>query len=223
MKRKIRSESARFFSVACFALISLVLTSLLLYPGTISRAREKDEVKEKPIGKSWAERRTKLRKALPNPTDNLNDRMRARLRKFRIVRRPQTELSGYQSAPSLWEAMSAFYGFIEKRELDVYEEQEGIPDHFPDRGAYYDFLDTVLPAMRDRRFERNRILGYRIHEISPVADEPDKVNVLISVTSDDIFPFGKLMVCTHQWFRSSFGWYPGKVYAEPATYWERIR
>ena len=195
------------------AIIIFCLVALAMLASGTAFSQEPDEEK------SWVEQRAELKEALPRKVSE----WRTRIERLRIVRRPRTVLSAYQADPSLWESMARFYDFIKMRELDVYEEQEGIPGFFPDRDTYYDFLDTMLPAMRDRRFERNRILCYQVHEIRPAADDPDQVIVIISVTSDDILPFGKLMVYTHHWLRSSFGWYPGKVHAEPATWWERIR
>ena len=200
-----------------FRIVRMILSCLIAvsfsYVGANGFAQEE-------VGKkSWAQRKAEIKNILPEKREEYKNR----LKRLRIVRRPKTFLSSHQADPSLWEAMTGFYDYISTRELDVYEEQEGIPGFFPDRDSYYDFLDTVLPPMRDRRFERNRLLEYRIHEISPLLDSPDKVDVTISVTSDDIFPFGKIMICTHQWIRGADGWYPGKVSAEPATWWERIR
>lgn len=142
--------------------------------------------------------------------------------RLKVVRRPETVLHGYDPDPALWEAVTKFYDHLKSRELDVIYEQEGIPDFFPDRSTYYNFLDTMLPAMRDRRFERNRLLDYQVHAITQDPARPDEATVLLSITSDDLLPFGKLMVFRQAWLRQ-YRWYPGKVEADPATYWERIR
>ena len=174
---------------------------------------------EKSSDKSWEDLKKKLAKGVPDEVKNTKEH----LERAKIVKRPETELTSFESSVTLWISINSFYKYILKRELDIYEEQEGIPGYFPDRAAYYDFLDTVLPAMRDRRFERNRILDYKIHEISPVEDEPGSYDVVISVDSDDIFPFGKLMIFHQRWRNGPKGWYPGKVEAKPATWLERIR
>jgi hypothetical protein len=169
--------------------------------------------------KSWAQFQSELRDAIPNfIAEN-----KLRWQRLRIVRRPKQALSGYEADPGLWKNLNDFYAFILNRELDVYEEQEGLPAFFPDRPAYYDFLDTIIPAMRERKFERNRILAYQVHEIAPVPEQTGQVTVLMSVTSDDALPFKKLMIYRQAWIQTPSGWYPGKVAAEAATWWERIR
>jgi len=167
--------------------------------------------------KTWSEYRAELIEYIPGKLAEY----RARIERLRIVTRPDRVLEGYDDNPALYIAITSFYHYIRGRELDVYYEQEGIPDFFPDRDAYYDFLDTMLPAMRDRKFERNRLLEYRIHAIEPVGR--DEAEVVMSIESDDIFPFGKIMVYRQTWSYGMRGWYPGKVHTEPATYWERIR
>lgn len=142
------------------------------------------------------------------------------IRSLRIVRRPHAVLQGYDAEPELWKSMTSFYDLIKGRELDMYAEQPGIPEFFPSREAYYDFLDTILPAMRDRQFERNRLLSYRVHEIKSVGQEAD---VIISIKSDDSLRIGKSMVFHQRWLSQGYRWYPGKVTADAATIWERIK
>jgi hypothetical protein len=142
---------------------------------------------------------------------------------LRLVRVPENVMTSFDDDPALWKSATAFYDYIQNRELDVYQEQQGLPYFFPNRAAYYDFLDTMLPAMRDRRFEKNRILTYAIHGITVDFEDPQKAYLLMSATSDDTFPFGKVMVYHHTFLRSSRGWYPGKVSAESATFWEKVR
>lgn len=202
MARKIHGMAAIIFAAAA------------LLPGLLS-AQEPSASERR----SWAELRNEIREYIPNRIEET----RERIDRLRLVRRPRAELEDYQDNPALLIAVTTFYDYLEGRELDVYEEQEGIPQYFPDRAAYYDFLDTILPAMRDRRFERNRLLDYAVHEIDPLPEEPDQVEVVISITSDDTFPFGKIMVFRQRWIYGPRGWYPGKVQARPATYWERIR
>ncbi len=167
----------------------------------------------------WQKTKKEAREWLPTRVEDARDK----ISRMKIVKRPETVLDSYSQSPELLEAINSFYDFIKGRELDVYEEQEGLPDFFPDRDAYYDFLDTVLPAMRDRKFERNRVLEYQVHAIEPVEGEPGIVDVTMSVTSDDVLPFKKLMVYHQRWEIGAMGWFPGKISADPATYWERIR
>lgn len=172
--------------------------------------------------RSLAQVKRDMQEALPR----WQEENRLRMKRMKIVRRPENVLRSYDPDPALWKAINDFYTFIKNRELDVYEEQEGLPAFFPDRASYYEFLDTIIPPMRDRRFERDRLLDYRVHAITPVADEegqPARVRVVMSIDSDDTFPFGKTMVYTQTWIQGPAGWSPGKIEAEPATWWERIR
>ncbi len=167
---------------------------------------------------SWLEIKRRVREYVPQKIEEYKER----IDRFRLVTRPDTELDGYEENPALFIAITSFYDYIKGRELDMYEEQDGIPRFFPGRAEYYDFLDTILPPMRDRKFERNRLLEYAIHEIEPVEGE-ERVRVRMSIESDDIYPFGKIMVYDHYFVYGMRGWRPGKVEAKPATYWERIR
>lgn len=169
--------------------------------------------------KSAAEWRAEMRDYFPDKIKESRDKIRA----LRIVTKPNTEVTEFPENSAFLIAVTSFYDFIEGKELDIYEEQKGIPGFFPTREAYYDFLDTVLPAMRERRFERNRLLSYTVHSIEPAEDEPGDFIVQISIKSDDIFPFGKFMLFEQRWHNSSWGYYPGKVSAEDATYWEKVR
>jgi len=183
-------------------------------PGTATKAQD-----EQTPGASRAELKLRAKEYFPKKIEELKER----IRRFRIVTRPNQVLDEYPENPALFIAINSFYGYIEKRELDIYQEQEGIPRYFPVRDEYYEFLDTMLPAMRDRKFERNRLLTYDVHAIDEVEGKRDEVMVTMSITSDDTFPFGKIMVYKHRWIYGIRGWYPGKIEAEPATYWERIR
>jgi hypothetical protein len=180
---------------------------------------EAAEPKLASLPKSWPEMKAEFKKGIPKKWDEMKENV-ARLK---VTRRPKTTVSSYEAAPELWTAVTSFYDFIQGRELDVIYEQPGIPDFFPDRDAYYNFLDTMLPAMRDRRFERNRVLAYKVHEISASEETPDEATVVMSITSDDALPFKKVMIFREQWVHGPKGWYPGKITADPATYWERIR
>ena len=202
----------RLISRADF-LIFLLLMSLSALPAAQAAEQRTGNAR------TWADIKAGIKKGLPSKYEEA----RTNITRLKIVRRPPAVLSAYEADQELWNAVTRFYSFIKGRELDVYYEQPGIPDFFPDRNTYYDFLDTMLPAMRDRRFERNRLLEYQVHDIKPAPDDPAKVEVLMSITSDDVLPFKKIMVFRQQWLIGPAGWYPGKVSAEPATYWERIR
>lgn len=213
MNRKTERKS-RLFTLRATALAAGLTVLLAAGPGA-----GQDQPSEKAKEKSWAERKIELQEWWPKQKRGLQERMA----RAKLVRRPETVLKGYEADPSLWDALTRFYDYIKDRELDVYYEQDGIPEFFPDREAYYNFLDTMIPAMRDRYFERNRIQDYQIHGVMPDPSHSDRVIVQISVTSDDLLPFKKLMVFKEQWIRGPRGWYPGKVAADPATYWERVR
>lgn len=174
---------------------------------------------EQRIEDSWTEFKRELKEFGPSRVEAGKNWIES----LRVVRRPKVVLSSYEADPALYAAITGFYDHLKGRELDVYEEQEGIPAFFPNRDLYYDFLDTILPAMRDRKFERNRILEYQLHAIEPDPENPNHVVITMSVTSDDTYPFGKLMIYDQHWRRGPRGWYPGKVEAEPATFWEKVR
>ncbi len=169
-------------------------------------------------GKTWAEYRIELERYIPEKVEAA----RERLARLKIVTRPERVVEDFEESPALVVAIESFYDYIRGRELDVYYEQDGIPAFFPDRDQYYDFLDTMLPAMRDRKFERRRLLDYKVHRIE-LSGSGDSARVQMSISSDDVLPFGKIMVYEHTWEYGARGWYPGKVEAEPATYWERLR
>jgi hypothetical protein len=166
--------------------------------------------------KSWREMQAE---AKAYPAKQLAE-MKKTIRSFRIVRQPRAVISGYDANPDLWKSLTGFYDFIKGRELDMYAEQTGIPEFFPSREAYYDFLDTIVPAMRDRAFERNRLLSYRVHEIKITDDSAD---VTMSIVSDDSLHLGKSMVFRQHWISQGYRWYPGKVAADAATVWEKVK
>jgi hypothetical protein len=171
------------------------------------------------VEKFWAETKTEAKNWLPDRIEETKEWAHS----LRVVRRPEEVITSFEDDPQLWKSLTLFYDYIRGRELDVWAEQQGMPLYFLDRAAYYDFLDTMLPAMRERRFERNRLLEYTVHSITFDPDDPTQADVLMSGTSDDTFPFDKIIVYHHRWLRSPRGWYPGKVEAESATYWEKIR
>jgi len=174
------------------------------------------------FAQSWAQFKSDVKNAGPKFMEDT----KLRIQRLKFVRRPKTVLTGYEADPGLWTNLTAFYNVLVNRELDVWEEQEGMITFFPDRAAYYDFLDTMIPPMRDRKFERNRLLKYQVHEITPLPDEegqPKKVRVLMSIGSDDIYRIGKIMVYHQTWIQAPAGWYAGKVETEPATWLERLR
>lgn len=134
--------------------------------------------------------------------------------------RQSPTLTDYPDHPELWQAATRFYDFLELKQLDGYYDQPGLRGFFPNRETYYDFLDTVLPPMRERRFERNRVLDYRIRDIQP---EGEQAQIRVTFLSDDVLPFGKVVTVEHQWVLGAEGWYPGKVQAPKAHFWDKIR
>jgi len=134
--------------------------------------------------------------------------------------RPKPALENYPDHPDLWQAVTGFYDFLKLKQLDGYYDQPDIRARFPSQEAYYDFLDTALPPMRSRRFEQNRILAYTIRSITPA---PTAALVKITFLSDDILPFGKVVTVEQQWIRGPQGWFPGKIQAPKATFWDKLR
>ena len=136
--------------------------------------------------------------------------------------RPKPGLGEFSEQPELYKEAVRFYEFIKYKELDVFMEQEELKDYFPDRKAYYSFLDTILPPMRDRRFERNRIIGYTIHKIH-MDPAGNRAHIKVTFYSDDTLPFGKVLPALHEWIKGPEGWYPGKIVAPQATWWDKLR
>ena len=138
--------------------------------------------------------------------------------------RPKPALENYSPNPDLWQAVTGFYDFLKLKQLDGYYDQPDIRARFPSQEAYYDFLDTVLPPMRSRRFEQNRILAYTVRSINPSASG-DSTSALLKITflSDDVLPFGKVVTVEQQWLRGPQGWFPGKVQAPKAGFGDKIR
>lgn len=134
--------------------------------------------------------------------------------------RQHPALSDYPDDPELWRAAERFYEFLKLKQLDGFYDQPGLREFFPDRDSYYDFLDTILPPMRERRFERNRILDYRVRQIQT---ELGQARITVSFLSDDLLPFGKVMTVEHRWILGAAGWYPGKVEAPKANLWDKLR
>lgn len=135
--------------------------------------------------------------------------------------REDAGLTGFPDNPALFKTCTRFYDYILYKDLDVYHVQPGIREFFPDRDSCYTFLDTILPAMWDRNFERNRVLTYTILEIN--VEDRNRAKVKVHFTSDDVLPFGKVMTADHEWLRTYAGWYPGKVEAPKATRWDKLR
>jgi hypothetical protein len=134
--------------------------------------------------------------------------------------RPKPALENYPDRPELWQAVTGFYDFLKLKQLDGYYDQPDLRTRFPSQEAYYDFLDTVLPPLRSRRFEQNRILAYTVRSIS---GESSPAEVKITFLSDDILPFGKVVTVEQQWILGPQGWYPGKIQAPKATLWDKLR
>jgi hypothetical protein len=203
----------------------LILALMSSAPAQAQDSGDKDKSEKEPSSssvtetpaKSWAQLRSEARDFWPRQWEET----KAKVRSLRIVRKPRTSLTSFESNPTLWRAITTFYETIKGRELDMFAEQTGLPEMFPNRETYYDFLDTILPAMRARKFERNRILSYTIHAINSVS--ASEADVVISIRSDDVFRIGKTMLYHHSWHNAGYTWYPGKVSAEPATLWEKYK
>jgi len=122
----------------------------------------------------------------------------------------------------LYQEIIAFYKFIQYKDLDSFADKMEIQGHFEDQDHYYIFLDTILPAMWERKFERNRIIDFQILSIEMNEDET-QAWVQIWILSDDTLPFGKVMTYKHRWYFKHFHWYPAEIKAKKATLWEKYR
>ncbi len=122
----------------------------------------------------------------------------------------------------LYLAVVSFYDFLLYKDLDSFADKLEIQARFQNQEHFYNFLDTILPAMWERNFERNRIIDYRILQIRTEPDK-DQAWVKIWILSDDILPFGKVMTFEHHWYLYHFVWYPAEIKAPKATWWEKYR
>jgi hypothetical protein len=122
----------------------------------------------------------------------------------------------------LYQTVTSFYDYLGTRELDSYEDKEEIQARFEDQSEYYAFLDTMLPAMWDRKFERNRITGYQVLAITLNEDQTEAW-VKIWIKSDDTLPFGKVMTYSQRFYSRKFNWYPAEIKAPRVNILEKYR
>jgi hypothetical protein len=122
----------------------------------------------------------------------------------------------------LYQAVTSFYDFLRTRDLDSFADKADIQVRFEDQSRYYAFLDTMLPAMWERKFEHNRILAYQITAIK-INEDQTEAWVKIWIRSDDTLPFGKVMTFSHRWYTRKFNWYPAEIKAPKATILEKYR
>jgi len=121
-----------------------------------------------------------------------------------------------------YQQFSAFYRFLQYKDLDSFADKLEIQSRFEDQDHYYFFLDTILPAMWERKFERNRILDFQILGLE-VDPEQTQAWVEVWIYSDDTLPFGKVMTFKQRWYFKQFNWYPSEIKAGKATVWEKYR
>ena len=127
-----------------------------------------------------------------------------------------------QEPAELYQAVTAFYQFIQNKDLDSFADKIEIQSRFEDQDRYYFFLDTILPAMWARNFERNRIKQFQILSLG-YTPEAESVEVEIWILSDDSLPFGKVMKFKQRWYYKYSNWYPAELKAKKATVWEKYR
>lgn len=126
------------------------------------------------------------------------------------------------ASEELYQEIVSFYKFIQYKDLDSFADKLEIQSRFEDQDHYYFFLDTILPAMWERKFERNRIKDFQILGLEVDEDET-QTWVEIWILSDDTLPFGKVMTFKQRWYLKHSNWYPAEVKAKKATVWEKYR
>jgi hypothetical protein len=126
------------------------------------------------------------------------------------------------ASPELFENVNTFYSFLVNRDLDSFADKNEIQSRFQDLKNYEAFLDSLLPAMWARKFERNRIRDFQILDMK-FNPEQTEAWVKIWVKSDDILPFGKVMTFEHRWYAYKFLWYPAEIKAPKPTIIEKYR
>jgi len=122
----------------------------------------------------------------------------------------------------LYQSVGYFYDSLLYRDLDSFADKDKIRTLFQNEDDFNMFLDSILPAMWERRFERNRILDYQILSIELSEDE-ETAWVKIWILSDDIYPFGKVMTFSQRWYLRFVNWYPAEIKAKKASIWEKLR
>ncbi len=126
------------------------------------------------------------------------------------------------SPQDLYQKVVEFYDFLRNKDLDSFAYKLELQAKFQDQEHFYAFLDTILPAMWERNFERNRILDYQILSLE-LEPSGDSAWVEVWILSDDTLPFGKVMTFKHRWYQSYFTWYPAEIKAPKPTLWEKYR
>lgn len=122
----------------------------------------------------------------------------------------------------LYQATTSFYDYLLMRDLDSFADKDEIRARFEDQNQFYAYLDTMLPAMWERKFERNRVIKYQILAIELNEDQTEAW-VKIWIKSDDTLPFGKVMTFSQRWYTHKFIWYPAEVKAPKASVLEKYR
>jgi len=127
-----------------------------------------------------------------------------------------------QEPAELYQTVVSFYDYLRMRDLDSFADKEELQARFEDQNQYYAFLDTVLPAMWERKFEHNRILNYQVLAIN-LNEEQTEAWVKIWIKSDDTLPFGKVMTFSQRFYTRKFNWYPAEIKAPKPTVLEKYR
>ena len=122
----------------------------------------------------------------------------------------------------LYQSVCYFYDSLLYRDLDSFADKDKIRTLFQGEDDFNIFLDSILPAMWERKFERNRILDYQIRAIELGEDE-ETAWVKIWILSDDTYPFGKIITFSQRWYLRFVNWYPAEIKTQKATFWEKFR
>jgi len=125
-------------------------------------------------------------------------------------------------SPELYETVKAFFEFLVNRDLDSFADKNEMQSRFQDLSRFEAFLDSILPAMWARHFERNRIREFQILTMDLNPDQTEAW-VKIWVKSDDTLPFGKVMTFSQRWYAYKFLWYPAEIKAPKPTIIEKYR
>ena len=126
------------------------------------------------------------------------------------------------AAPELNEAVTDFYNFLLHKDIDSFADKNEMQSRFQDQDKFYTFLDTILPAMWERNFERNRINEYSVLAMDLNADQSEAW-VKVWIKSDDSLPFGKVMTFSQRWYIYKATWFPAQIKAPKATPLEKYR
>jgi hypothetical protein len=127
-----------------------------------------------------------------------------------------------QEPAEVYQAAASFYDFLVSRDLDSFADKDEMLSRFQDQIHFEAFLDSIIPAMWARNFERNRIIAYQILAID-LNDDQTEAWVKIWIRSDDTLPFEKVMTYSQRWYNYKSIWYPSEIKAGKPNIIEKYR